>query len=99
MWFARWRGMYGITRQVTGMKVKVAWFKVKRRVSVLLRNIFRLRAFWEICHPGIAMRFLSVDQKPSWFNNAGHTGTYAKKAALIQVCVGISSTLGKDILF
>ena len=27
------------------------------------------------------MRFLSVDQKPSWFNNAGHTGTYAKKGS------------------
>ena len=25
------------------------------------------------------MRFLSADQKPSWFNNAGHTGTFAKK--------------------
>ena len=25
------------------------------------------------------MRVLSVDQKPSWFNNAGNTGTFAKK--------------------
>ena len=25
------------------------------------------------------MRWLSIDQKPSWFNNAGHTGTLAKK--------------------
>ena len=25
------------------------------------------------------MRFLSVDQKPSWFNNAGLTGTFARK--------------------
>ena len=25
------------------------------------------------------MRWLTVDQKPSWFNNAGPTGTFAKK--------------------
>ena len=27
------------------------------------------------------MRWLSLDQKPSWFNNAGHTGTWAKKGS------------------
>ena len=31
--------------RVTGMKLKVSWKKVIRRVGVLLRNIFRLRAF------------------------------------------------------
>ena len=25
------------------------------------------------------MRVISIDQKPPWFNNAGHTGTFAKK--------------------
>ena len=25
------------------------------------------------------MRFISLDQKPAWFNNAGSKGTYAKK--------------------
>jgi hypothetical protein len=77
-WFRRWRLMYGIVRKVVGMKLKVSWRKVKRRIFVFLGNIFRLRAFWEICHPGTTMRFLSVDQKPSWFNNAGHTGTFAR---------------------
>jgi hypothetical protein len=56
----------------------VAWTKIKRRIRVLLGNIFRLRAFWELCHPGIPPRFLSLDEKPSWFNNAGRTGTFAK---------------------
>ena len=31
------------------------------------------------------IRFLSIDQKPSWFNNAGHAGgyvrTYTKKGS------------------
>ena len=78
-WFRRWRQRYGIVKKVTGMKLKVPWRKVKRRTGVFLGNIFRLRAFWEICHPDTPMRFLSVDQKPSWFNNAGHTGTFAQK--------------------
>jgi len=79
MWFYRWRKAYGIVKKVTGMKLKVSWNKLKRRIRVFLGNIFRLRAFWDICHPGVKMRFLSLDQKPSWFNNAGHTGTFAKK--------------------
>ena len=78
-WFRRWRKIYGIVHKVTGMKLKVPWAKVKRRIRVLLGNIFRLRAFWELCHPGIPPRFISLDQKPSWFNNAGNTGTFAKK--------------------
>ena len=78
-WFRRWRRRFGIVRKVCGMKLQVPWIKVKRRVAVLLGNIFRLRKFWELCHPGVPMRFLSVDQKPSWWNNAGHTGTFAKK--------------------
>ena len=61
------------------VKLKVPWERVKKRISVFLGNIYRLRAFWEICHPGVAMRFLSVDQKPSWFNNSGHSGTYARR--------------------
>ena len=78
-WFKRWRRRYGIVKKVTGMKLKVPWQKVKKRIRVFLGNIFRLRAFWELCHPVTPMRFLSLDQKPSWFNNAGHCGTYAKK--------------------
>ena len=78
-WFLRFREKFGIVKKVIGMKLKVAWRKVKRRVLVLLTNIFRLRAFWDICHEGKQMRWLSVDQKPAWFNNAGHTGTFAKK--------------------
>lgn len=78
-WFKRWREQYGIVKQGIGMKLTVPWTKVKRRVKVLLQNIFRLRAFWELCHPGVPMRFVSADQKPSWFNNAGHTGTFSQK--------------------
>ena len=78
-WFQRWREHYGITMRRIGMKLTVPWKKIKVRVKVLLQNIFRLRALWNLCHPGVPMRFLSLDQKPSWFNNAGHTGAFSKK--------------------
>ena len=62
------------------MKLKVSWTKIKRRVKVLLSNIFKLREWWKICHgEHTPMRWLSIDQKPSWWNNAGLTGTWAKK--------------------
>ena len=78
-WFQRWRRRNGIGYKVTGMKLKVAWRKIKNRVWVLLTNIFRLRAWWSICHGDKPMRWLSVDQKPSWRNNVGLTKTWAKK--------------------
>ena len=42
---------------------------------------FCLRASWKLLLLGCVMRFLSIDQKPSWFNNAGHTGGYTKKGS------------------
>ena len=81
MWFSRWRDQYKIVKSQVGMKMKVAWAKVVKRVGVLMRNYFRLRAFWALLFPTQKMRWLSVDQKPSWFNNAGHTGALTKKGS------------------
>jgi hypothetical protein len=78
-WFERWRNKYSIVKKVTGMKLKVPWIRVKSRIKTLLGNIFRLRHLWKLCFGERPMRFLSLDQKPSWFNNAGLTGTYARK--------------------
>ena len=78
-WFTRWRTQYRIVKNKTGLKLTASWAKVHRRVAVLMGNMFRLRAFWELPYPGRLMGWLSVDQKPSWFNNAGHTGALSKK--------------------
>ena len=48
----------------------------------MLGNVFRLRTLWRLCHGGsVPMRWASFDQKPSWFNNAGHKALYAKRGA------------------
>ena len=84
-WMRRWRKKYGISKLVTGMKLKVSMKKVKRRVRVFLSNLFRLRALWELhCREhwegrDVPLHFLSLDQKPSWFNNAGHHGALSRK--------------------
>ena len=76
-WFRRWRGRYNIKAKKTGMQMKVSWRKICSRTRTLMTNIWRLRALWRLVHSDKEMRFLSMDQKPSWFNNAGHTHTYS----------------------
>ena len=86
-WFWRWRRKYGIVYRQTGMQLKVSWRKVIKRVRVELGNVFRLRALWAKCHPGIPMRWFSADQKPSWFNNAGasNKGSYTVRGRVPTV--------------
>ena len=36
-----------------------------------------MQALWELCFPDVEMRWVSLDQKPSWFNNAGLRPQYA----------------------
>ena len=80
-WFARWRREYRIVTKVCALQMKVSWSKVKNRTRVLLLNIFRLRDLWRRVHPEKAMRFISFDEKPSWMNNAGLTGTFCQKGS------------------
>ena len=68
--FKRWRERCGIVCRKTGMKLKVAWRKVLRRVLVELGSVFRLRALWAKCHPNKSMQWFSLD-----FNNAGASNT------------------------
>ena len=44
-WLSRWRKNWRIVKKCTGMKLKVSWKKVMRRVKTLLVNIMR-RAFY-----------------------------------------------------
>ena len=41
------------------------------------------QALWELCFPGTPMRWVSLDQKPSWFNNAGLRPQYATKGSRV----------------
>ena len=78
-WIFRWRREHHITMKATGMQLKVSWKKVLTRCETSMINIFRVKAFFKLLHPGKELKFISADQKPSWFNNSGHTGTFGKR--------------------
>ena len=78
----RWRLEYGLSIRATTVRVKISMAKAVARVKTMLSNIFRLRHLWKLCFgDGVAMRWVSFDQKPSWFNNAGLKPLYARKGA------------------
>lgn len=91
-WLFRWRRHYDIAYNELGMRLKCPWRKVLERVRVLMWNIFCLRAFWEICFPGKEMRWFSLDQKPSWVNNAGLTKAYTRKGSNAKVLESHNAT-------
>ena len=80
-WLFRWRRFFGISIRRGTTTFQVSWYKVVTRVRVMLGNMFRLRRLWALCHPGVPMRWLSADQKPSWMNNAGRRPMYARKGS------------------
>lgn len=80
-WFGRWRREFKVSYRAVTTIFKVSFDVACRRVTNMLCNIFRLQALWELCHPGIPMRWFSMDQKPSWFNNAGLKKTFTKKGS------------------
>ncbi len=80
-WLFRWRRRYNISYRAITARFKVSFAKALHRVGVMLGNIFRLRKLWSLCHGDTPMRWLSMGQKPSWFNNAGLKGTYCQKGS------------------
>ena len=72
-WLRRWRLEYGITMRSTTVRFKVSFRTAMERIRVMLSNIFRLRRLWELSFGNEVPTWVSYDQKPSWFNNAGLT--------------------------
>ena len=61
------------------VSAKVSMADATERVRVMLMNIFRLRRLWTLCFGDeTKMRWVSYDQKPSWFNNAGLPPSWAE---------------------
>lgn len=77
-WLFRWRKHYHVSIRSITTRWKVKFSTACQRVGVMLGNLFRLRVLWRLVFgPDLPMRFVSYDQKPSWFNNAGLKATYA----------------------
>ena len=77
-WLLRWRRHYHVSIRSVTTRWKVKFSVACQRIGVMLGNLFRLRVLWRLVFgPDLPMRFVSYDQKPSWFNNAGLRATYA----------------------
>ena len=78
----RWRAEYGLCMRATTVRFKVSLAAAIARVRTMMLNILRLRHLWRLCFGGdVPMRWVSFDQKPSWFNNAGLKPQLSRKGA------------------
>ena len=77
----RWRLEFGLSMRATTVRFKISLTKATARVSCMLSNIFRLRHLWQLCHGPTPMRWVSYDQKPSWFNTAGLRPQLARRVS------------------
>ena len=50
-----------------------------------IANLHRLKQLWKLCHGSLPMRWNSIDQKPSYFNNAAATGTFGRRGKPVTV--------------
>ena len=76
-WFRRWRRRFHVRACRKVRHLKVSWSKLKERIKVFLKNVFALRFLWRLCFgDAVEMRWLSLDQKPCWFNNTALDGSY-----------------------
>jgi len=75
------RQRFGISIRENTTSFTVSLTKVRDRVRCMMSNLFRLRRLWSLVHPGTPMRFISLDQKPSWMNNAGRRPMCALRGA------------------
>ena len=44
-----------------------------------------MKQLWKLCHGDAPLQWFSMDQKPSWFNNAAATGTFGRKGQPVTV--------------
>lgn len=77
----RWRKEYNISIRATTVRFKISMDAAVARIRIMMSNIFRLRHLWKLCFGDRPMRWVSFDQKPSWFNNAGLRPQYARTGA------------------
>ena len=75
-WLRRWRKRFSVVIRATVKHIKVSRKKLRARVQVYLKKVvcFR-RSFGE----AKAMRWVSWNEKPAWFNNTALDDTYSTR--------------------
>ena len=78
---SRWRREWGLTVQSVNAKYKVSFAMVERRMGVLLRNAARLLVFHELLYGAGKLVFVSIDEKPYYFNAIGGQKIWARRGS------------------
>ena len=80
-WLCRWRKQFDLTPQTVNAKYKVSFAKRERRIGVAWRNACRLLVLHEeMFGPGLLV-FMSLDEKPFYFNAIGAEKIWARRGS------------------
>ncbi len=81
-WLHRWRRQFAFTAQSANCKYKVSHAKLERRLGVAWRNATRLLVLFSLLFPlaGV-LKFVSIDEKPFWFNAIGAMKIFARRGS------------------
>ena len=80
-WVDRWRRAYGVTFRTVNLRYKISHSKRILRLRVFWSNVLRVRLLHEYLFGRDGIDFLSVDQKPLYFNSSLACKTLAPKGA------------------
>ena len=81
VWVQRWRQAYGVTYRTVNLRYKLSRSKRMLRLRVFWSNILRVRLLHECLYGKDGIDFVSMDQKPLYFNTS-----LAAKTAVDFLC-------------
>ena len=81
VWVQRWRRAYGVTYRTVNLRYKLSRSKRMLRLRVFWSNILRVRLLHECLYGKDGIDFVSMDQKPLYFNSSLAEKTLAPRGA------------------
>ena len=80
-WVSRWRRFYGVSYRTVNLRYKISQTKRLARLKVFWSNIMRVRLLHECLFDVDGWDFVSMDQKPLYFNSLLSSKTLAPRGA------------------
>ena len=81
VWVQRWRSAYGVTYRTVNLRYKISHTKRMLRLRVFWSNVMRVRLLHECLYGKDGIDFVSMDQKPLYFNSSLASKTLAPRGA------------------
>ena len=80
-WVSRWRRAIGVTYRAVNLRYKISHSKRLHRLRVFWSNVLRVRLLHECLFGRDGIDFVSMDQKPLYFNSSLASKTLAPRGA------------------